>query len=29
MDVGSAGGFIYKLPFTFTGEIEQVTVGLK
>jgi hypothetical protein len=29
MDVGSAVDFTYKLPFAFTGKIEQVTVELK
>jgi hypothetical protein len=29
MDVGSAVDFTYQLPFTFTGEIEKVTVELK
>jgi arylsulfatase len=28
MDVGSAVDFTYKLPFTFTGKIEKVTVDL-
>jgi arylsulfatase len=28
-DNGSAVDFTYKLPFTFTGEIEKVTVELK
>lgn len=29
MDVGSSVDFTYKLPFTFTGKIEKVTVDLK
>jgi len=29
MDVGSAVDFTYKLPFTYTGKIEKVTVELK
>ncbi len=29
MDVGSAVDFSYKLPFSFTGKIEKVTVELK
>ena len=29
MDVGSPIDFTYKLPFAFTGRIEQVTVELK
>jgi hypothetical protein len=29
MDVGSAVDFTYKLPFAFTGKIQQVTVELK
>jgi hypothetical protein len=29
MDVGSAVDFTYKLPFTFTGVIEKVTIELK
>ncbi len=29
MDVGSAVDFTYKLPFQFTGKIQQVTVELK
>ncbi|WP_211596418.1 arylsulfatase [Paracoccus aestuariivivens] len=29
MDVGSAVDFNYQLPFTFTGQIEDVTVALK
>ena len=29
MDIGSAVDFTYKLPFTFTGKIEKVTVELK
>ena len=29
MDVGSAVDFTYQLPFTFTGEIEKVTVELR
>jgi arylsulfatase len=28
-DAGSAVDFTYELPFTFTGEIEKVTVELK
>ena len=28
-DLGSAVDFTYKLPFTFTGEIEKVTFDLK
>jgi hypothetical protein len=28
-DVGSAIDFTYKLPFTFTGSIEKVTIELK
>jgi hypothetical protein len=28
-DLGSAVGFTYKLPFTFTGKIEKVTFDLK
>src|SRR5262249_25552148 len=28
-DVGSAIDFTYKLPFTFTGVIEKVTIALK
>ena len=28
MDVGSAVDFTYKLPFTFTGTIEKVTIEL-
>jgi arylsulfatase len=29
MDVGSAVDFTYKLPFTFTGTINKVTIELK
>jgi len=29
MDVGSAVDFTYKLPFTFTGTIDKVTIELK
>jgi arylsulfatase A-like enzyme len=29
MDVGSAVDFTYKLPFTFTGKIDKVTIDLK
>ena len=29
MDVGSPVDFTYKLPFTFTGGIDKVTVALK
>jgi arylsulfatase len=29
MDVGSAVDFTYKLPFTFTGTIDKVTINLK
>ena len=28
-DLGSAVDFTYKLPFTFTGKIEKVTIDLK
>jgi arylsulfatase len=28
-DVGSAVDFTYKLPFTFTGKIDKVTIELK
>jgi hypothetical protein len=29
MDVGSPVDFTYKLPFAFTGKIEQVTIELR